>query len=218
MVDAWDEEAPTAPPVPAPFERFTGDYTTFFRGSSVRSWRSRRPSPGADRAEEIAQEALLRAHREWDRIARYDKPGAWVRRVTINLATSSRRRRRQRAARACSGWPPGAQLDAPPPEVDGFWALVRASARPPGRRRRPLLPRRPEHRRDRRRPRLRRGHGQGPPAPRPAHPGRPPPRPGARPMTGPIDRRPRPRPPSIDARPAPPAEASTTTSTRQRRP
>jgi RNA polymerase sigma-70 factor (ECF subfamily) len=44
-------------------------------------------------AEEIAQEAFLKAHRSWDRIASYDKPGAWLRRVTINLATSQLRRR-----------------------------------------------------------------------------------------------------------------------------
>jgi RNA polymerase sigma-70 factor (ECF subfamily) len=79
---------------------------------------------GTDRAEEIAQEALLRAHRDWSRIARYDKPGAWVRRVAINLATSTRRRRgaEARALRRIAGQ---RRLDVPPPEVDGFWALVR---------------------------------------------------------------------------------------------
>lgn len=30
-------------------------------------------------AEELAQEAMLRAHVRWDRISRYDRPGAWVR-------------------------------------------------------------------------------------------------------------------------------------------
>ncbi len=44
-------------------------------------------------AEELTQEAMLRAYRSWDRISRYDKPGAWLRRVTINLATSHLRRR-----------------------------------------------------------------------------------------------------------------------------
>jgi RNA polymerase sigma-70 factor (ECF subfamily) len=44
-------------------------------------------------AEEIAQEAFLRAHRSWKHIAGYDKPGAWLRRVTANLATSHLRRR-----------------------------------------------------------------------------------------------------------------------------
>lgn len=43
-------------------------------------------------AEDLAQEALSRAHGQWSKIARYDKPGAWLRRVTINLALSRRRR------------------------------------------------------------------------------------------------------------------------------
>ena len=121
MVEAWETDGP---PVPAPFERFTDDYTTFFRGQLRSLVALAAAIAGADRAEEIAQEALLRAHREWDRIARYDKPGAWVRRVTINLATSSRRRRlsERRALQRVAARP---QLDAPPPEVDGFWALVR---------------------------------------------------------------------------------------------
>ncbi len=44
-------------------------------------------------AEELAQEACLRAFRAWDSISHYDKPGAWLRRVTINLANSWLRRR-----------------------------------------------------------------------------------------------------------------------------
>jgi len=44
-------------------------------------------------AEELAQEACLRAYRSWDTVSRYDKPGAWLRRVTINLANSLIRRR-----------------------------------------------------------------------------------------------------------------------------
>lgn len=79
---------------------------------------------GHERAEDLAQEALLRAHREWDRITRYDKPGAWARRVVINLATSTQRRLgAERRALARVG--ARRQLDAPPPEVDGFWSLVR---------------------------------------------------------------------------------------------
>ena len=44
-------------------------------------------------AEDLAQEAMLRAHRRWATVSAYEKPGAWVRRVTINLATSAVRRR-----------------------------------------------------------------------------------------------------------------------------
>jgi RNA polymerase sigma-70 factor (ECF subfamily) len=124
MAGSWDDERLVGPPVPAPYERFASDYTTFFR-AEVRSLVALAAAiAGPDRAEEVAQEALLRAHREWDRIARYDKPGAWVRRVAINLATSARRRRasEHRALRQVATRP---QLDAPPPEVDRFWELVR---------------------------------------------------------------------------------------------
>ena len=42
----------------------------------------------AAEAEDIAQEAFLRAWRDWARISGYDDPVAWVRRVAWNLATS----------------------------------------------------------------------------------------------------------------------------------
>lgn len=50
-------------------------------------------------AEDMAQEAMTRVYKKWDRVSGYDKPGAFARRVTINLA-SSRRRRDQVAARS----------------------------------------------------------------------------------------------------------------------
>lgn len=43
-------------------------------------------------AEDLAQEAMIRAHRHWDRISTYERPGAWVRRATINLALSASKR------------------------------------------------------------------------------------------------------------------------------
>lgn len=43
-------------------------------------------------AEDLAQESLVTAHRHWGRIGAYDDPGAWVRRVLINRATSLQRR------------------------------------------------------------------------------------------------------------------------------
>lgn len=44
-------------------------------------------------AEELAQDAFVKAFGRWDRICRYDDPAAWVRRVVVNLALSSLRRR-----------------------------------------------------------------------------------------------------------------------------
>jgi RNA polymerase sigma-70 factor, ECF subfamily len=43
-------------------------------------------------AEEVCQDALARAYRDWHRIRGYDNPAAWVRRVAVNLATSRFRR------------------------------------------------------------------------------------------------------------------------------
>jgi RNA polymerase sigma-70 factor, ECF subfamily len=44
-------------------------------------------------AEDLSQEAFLAAHRNWHRIAGYEQPGAWVRRVVANLSISAFRRR-----------------------------------------------------------------------------------------------------------------------------
>jgi RNA polymerase sigma factor (sigma-70 family) len=52
-------------------------------------------------AEEIAQEALLRAVSRWEQVGALASPGGWTHRVAINLATSQLRRRRvERRARA----------------------------------------------------------------------------------------------------------------------
>lgn len=45
-------------------------------------------------AEELAQEALLRACRRWERVSRMESPGGWTWRVARNLANSHLRRRR----------------------------------------------------------------------------------------------------------------------------
>lgn len=79
-------------------------------------------------AEDIAQEALLRAYRRWGTVGAYDRPGAWVRRVALNLATSARRRRRseRRAVERVAARPPAAVLDLSTTE---FWAMVRTLPR-----------------------------------------------------------------------------------------
>ncbi len=45
-------------------------------------------------AEDLAQDAFLKAFNSWNQIREYDDPGAWVRRVVANQAVSSFRRRR----------------------------------------------------------------------------------------------------------------------------
>lgn len=62
-------------------------------------------------AEELAQEALWRAARRWERVGRLARPEAWVRRVALNLAASAwRRRQAERRALARHGLP-GAEPD-----------------------------------------------------------------------------------------------------------
>src|SRR5262245_39025343 len=80
-------------------------------------------------AEEVAQEAFLRAHRDWDRVSGYDEPGAWVRRVAINLATS-RLRRHTREIRALARFA-GQRTDdwQMPDSSREFWAAVRSLPR-----------------------------------------------------------------------------------------
>ena len=53
----------------------------------------------ADLAEELAQEALLRACRRWGKVSQLESPGGWTWRVSVNLA-NSHFRRRQAARRA----------------------------------------------------------------------------------------------------------------------
>ena len=71
------------------------EYTAFFR----------REFPGVlrtvelmlrdhGRAEEISQDAFIQTLNHWDKISRYERPDAWVRRVAIRLALRSLRRDR----------------------------------------------------------------------------------------------------------------------------
>ena len=79
-------------------------------------------------AEEVAQEAFLRAHQRWDRIGTYERPGAWVRRVAINLALSDQRRRtseRRAIARLELVRDDDGDRAAGVVEADEFWAAVR---------------------------------------------------------------------------------------------
>jgi RNA polymerase sigma factor (sigma-70 family) len=83
-----------------------------------------------DRAagEDLAQEALRTAHRRWDAVGGYERPGTFVRRVVINLA-SNERRRRGREQRAVGRLTLLAEPSAPAPsaaEPDPLWAEVAA--------------------------------------------------------------------------------------------
>lgn len=83
------------------------------------------------RAEEIVQDAFERCYRRWRRVSQLDKPGAWVRRVAINAAISSRRRStsERRAVERLGSRAEAAPFAADPQEVlddAALWAEVRA--------------------------------------------------------------------------------------------
>jgi RNA polymerase sigma-70 factor (ECF subfamily) len=48
-------------------------------------------------AEDITQDAFIQLLKHWRKVARYDRPGAWVRRVAIRLAVEALRRERLRS-------------------------------------------------------------------------------------------------------------------------
>src|SRR4029453_3198530 len=53
-------------------------------------------------AEELVQEAFVRCYQRWAKVEGYDNPGAWLRRVLLNLAAS----RGPRLAAGGGGAPP----------------------------------------------------------------------------------------------------------------
>jgi RNA polymerase sigma factor (sigma-70 family) len=88
----------------------------------------------AHRAEEIVQDAFERCYRRWRRVSHLDRPGAWVRRVAINEAISSTRRRgsEQRATARLVALAPTEPAGADPLrslEDEAIWAAVRALPR-----------------------------------------------------------------------------------------
>ena len=80
-------------------------------------------------AEDLAQDAMTAAYRDWDRIGSMDNPVGYVRRTAANLAVSAVRRRLAEAAallRLSGQRQSFPELAAPDEE---FWAAVRALPR-----------------------------------------------------------------------------------------
>jgi RNA polymerase sigma-70 factor (ECF subfamily) len=72
-------------------------------------------------AEDLLQEAFVRAAGRWPRLVSYQAPEAWVRRVALNLAADSARRLRRRAAAVL-------RLASAPPALEGPADLVDLAA------------------------------------------------------------------------------------------
>ena len=83
-------------------------------------------------AEDVAQEAMLVAYRKWRTVSDLDRPDLWVRRVCVNLAVSSFRRRMVEApaplARLAGRREPEPLSDA----TEELWAAVRRPAQASG--------------------------------------------------------------------------------------
>src|SRR5215469_11283728 len=67
-------------------------FTTFYRREYRSVYALCLALAGPAAADDLTQDAFIRAHRQWERIVAYDVPAAWVRRVAINLSTSLARR------------------------------------------------------------------------------------------------------------------------------
>jgi RNA polymerase sigma-70 factor (ECF subfamily) len=82
-------------------------------------------------APELAQEALLAAFAQWETVRHLDKPEAWVRRVLVNRATSTVRRRiiEARALVRLRSRPDIVPMGEPSAETEWLWSHVRGLPR-----------------------------------------------------------------------------------------
>lgn len=86
-------------------------------------------------AEEVAQEAYVKAWTHWAKVSRYDQPAAWVRQVATRLSVS-----RWRRSRVAARWLAGNRTPAVVTPPDGTSvALVRALLQIPEAQRRAVV-------------------------------------------------------------------------------
>ena len=78
-----------------------------------------------DTARDLAQEALTRAFRAWSTVEMLDLPGAWVRRVMINLLIDHRRSA-ERQLRLVERLDPPLPVSPPDVSGDAWWRAVRS--------------------------------------------------------------------------------------------
>jgi len=75
---------------------------------------------------DLAQEALVRAYKEWDKVGGLERPGAWTRRVVVNLARDHARHRtvqRRRLPELAGRQARLVAVDDAPHDAE-FWAAV----------------------------------------------------------------------------------------------
>jgi RNA polymerase sigma-70 factor, ECF subfamily len=117
-----------AAPADAARARFTAFYTRHHRDvvglayTLCGSWSA---------AEDIAQEAFVRAYRDWRKVGEYARPDSWVKTVAVNLATSRGRRltSEAKALARLGGRREIVATDPLPEDADAFWSAVRSLPR-----------------------------------------------------------------------------------------
>lgn len=76
----------------------TAEFDALFRHEFPAVWRAvYLICQDRDRAQEITQDAFVQLFTHWKKVSRYERPGAWVRRVAIRLGVRAVRRERMRA-------------------------------------------------------------------------------------------------------------------------
>jgi RNA polymerase sigma-70 factor (ECF subfamily) len=81
-----------------------------------------------DDAFDVAQETMARAFERWGEVSALDRPGAWARRVALNLTTDVHRRRtrRRRLQLRLRAQPARANSISPDPWDRDFWSAIAA--------------------------------------------------------------------------------------------
>jgi RNA polymerase sigma-70 factor (sigma-E family) len=104
----------------------SGEFEQFFRAQHPRLVSIALALTGdVEAARDAAQEALLRAFREWPKVVALDLPSAWVRRVVVNLVIDGRRRRSRDDRVAARLVHTSARGDDAPVEASATWDAVR---------------------------------------------------------------------------------------------
>ena len=76
-------------------------------------------------AEDLAQDAFLKAYKQWETVGAYDNPGAWVRRVVSNGSVSTFRRRSAEAKALVRIGGSGFVVPDMTPDAMTTWVAVR---------------------------------------------------------------------------------------------
>ena len=100
-------------------------FDDFYRDQYPRLLPLARALAGPAIADDVAQEAMLAAYRNWRRVSELEAPAAWVRRTCANLAVSAFRRRVSETKALLRLGRPRENTEAESGDEE-FWSAVRA--------------------------------------------------------------------------------------------